>query len=257
MNAADKITKSTEIKNSLLCVGLDPEIDKFPSKQSIFEFNEEVIRRTAEFTAAYKPNIAFYEAYGIEGLQELKKTIELLKKEFPKTPIILDAKRADVPNTARMYAKSAYEYWDADAVTVYPHLGRDTLEPFFEYKDRLTILLLKTSNPDSGTFQNMETIDGPYYLQMAKEIKKWDLNVGIFVGATYPKELKELREIFPDEIFLSAGIGAQKAQNKEAVKAGIDKKGAGILFNASRSIIYAPNPRQAAQNLRDEINSYR
>jgi len=252
-----KLDKAILKNKSLLCIGLDPDQEKI-KKESLFSFNKKIIDKTADFVCVYKPNIAFYEAAGIEGLSELKKTITYLKKNYPHIPIILDAKRADIPNTARMYAKAAFEYWKADAVTVYPHLGFDSIEPFLAYKDKLIILLIKTSNPDSGMFQNLMTKNGPYYLEMASLISKWNYrNFGIFVGATYPQQLRELRGIFPDRIFLSAGIGAQKAQIKDAVRAGVDKNGKGIIFNASRSIIYAQDPKSAAQNLRDEINKYR
>ncbi|MBI3283214.1 orotidine-5'-phosphate decarboxylase [Candidatus Curtissbacteria bacterium] len=255
MDFAAKLQKAILQNNSLLCVGLDPDPTKTKDQ---FNFNKKIIDQTADYVCAYKPNIAFYEAHGIEGLKALKETILYLKKKFPHMPIVLDAKRADIPNTSRMYAKSAFEYWGADAVTVYPHLGLDSVEPFLEYKDKLTILLVKTSNPDSGTFQNLKSGTSLYYLEMAKIISKWKYNnIGIFVGATYPEELASLREIFPNRIFLSAGIGAQAAEIKAAVQAGIDKNGKGIMFNASRSIIYAQNLRLAAQKLRDEINKYR
>lgn len=258
MNATDKIRKSIQNKNSLLCVGLDPDPENLGGSKSQFEFNKKIIKETADFVCSFKPNIAFYEARGLGGLKDLKLTIEYLKKNYNDIPIILDAKRADIPNTSVMYAKAIYDGWGVDATTVYPHLGLDSLKPFFEYKDKLTILLVKTSNPDSEQFQNLKTAEGPYYLSMAKEIADWKFaNFGIFVGATYPHELRELRAIFPDRIFLSAGIGAQKAENKKAVFAGIDKNKGGILFNASRSIIYAQDPQKAARNLRDEINSYR
>lgn len=257
MDFKTKLANAIKKNNSLVCVGLDPDPEKIKAG-NIFDFNKRIIDQTSNLVCAYKPNIAFYEAYGIDGLQELKKIIVYLRKNYPQIPIVLDAKRADIQNTARMYAKSAYEYWDADAVTVYPHLGLDSIEPFLEYKEKLTILLFKTSNPDSPTFQNLKTENGEYYMAMAKKIATWKYkNFGIFVGATYPKELKALREIFPNHIFLSAGIGAQSAQIKAAVKAGIDKNGEGIMFNASRSIIYAQNPKQAAQKLKDEINKYR
>lgn len=261
MNFTDKLQKAVLKNNSLLCIGLDPDPFQgvsFKGSDSLLKFNRKIIDQTADFVCAYKPNIAFYEVAGLEGLKALKETIAYLAKNFPHIPIVLDAKRADIPNTARMYAKSAFEYWQADAVTVYPHLGLDSIEPFLEYKDKLTILLIKTSNPDSGMFQNLKTKEGAYYLSVAKLIKTWKFdNIGIFVGATYPKELKDLRTIFPDKIFLSAGIGAQSAQIKAAVEAGIDKDGRGIMFNASRSIIYASNPQKAAKKLRDEINKYR
>lgn len=262
MTFAQKLEKAITKNNSLLCVGLDPypfQGVSFKDKgDSLFKFNKRIIDQTADFVCAYKPNIAFYEAAGIEGLNELKKTISYLKKNYPHIPIVLDAKRADIPNTARMYAKSVFEYWQADAVTIYPHLGLDSVVPFLEYRDKLIILLLKTSNPDSGMFQNIKIGNGVYYLEMAKQIAQWKYkNIGIFIGATYPKELKELRRVFPNKIFLSAGIGAQLAQVKQAVQAGVDKNGAGIMFNASRSIIYASDPKSAAEKLRDEINKYR
>lgn len=257
MDFKTKLNKIIQKNNSLVCVGLDPEKEKI-KEGSFFEFNKSVIDQTADLVCAYKPNIAFYEAEGIVGLEELKKTIDYLKSNYPEIPIVLDAKRADVPNTAKMYAKSVFFFWDVDAATVYPHVGFDSVEPFLAYKDKLTILLIKTSNPDSGTFQNLDVGGEPYYLKMAEEISKWkNENIGIFCGATYPKELASLRKIFPDRIFLSAGIGAQSGEIKSAVQAGIDKNGSGIMYNASRSIIYSQDPKAAAQKLRDEINQYR
>ena len=157
-----------------------------------------------------------------------------------------------------MYAKSLFEYWDVDAVTVCPNLGLDSILPFLDYKDKLTILLIKTSNADSGMFQNLSINKKPYYFKMAQIIKNWEYdNFGLFVGATYPKELKELRNIFPDKIFLSAGFGTQNAEIQKAVKAGINKQKGCIMFNASRSVIYAKNPREEANKLKNEINKYR
>lgn len=258
MDFSKKLQNIITKNNSLVCVGLDPEEDKLHSGISQFQFNKNIIDLTHDLVCAYKPNIAFYEGAGIEGLQGLRDTINYLKKQYPEIPIVLDAKRADIGNTARMYAKSAFEVYDADAVTVYPHLGLDSIEPFLAYKDKLTILLFKTSNPDSGTFQNLEVDGIPYYLKVAQTVKSWDReNIGIFVGATYPEEMTKLRDIFQDSVFLSAGIGAQDADIEATVKAGIDKNGAGIMFNASRSIIFDENPKEAAQKLRDEINKYR
>lgn len=258
-----KLNSIIKRNNSLLCIGLDPDLEKIPDhllkqKNSILKFNKAIIDATNDLVCAYKPNIAFYEAEGISGLLQLKRTIDYLRSYFPHIPIILDAKRADIDNTARMYAKSVFEFWNADAVTVYPHLGLDSLMPFLNYKDKLTILLLKTSNPDSSMFQNLLINGKPYYLEMAKKIRTWACsNMGIFVGATYPKELKHLRNLFPDSIFLSAGLGAQSAKIEKAVKAGIDKSKRGIMFNASRSIIYAKDPRGEAKKVRDEINTCR
>jgi len=263
VDAQEKFDKQILKNNSLLCVGLDPDLNSIPakftnSKNAIFNFNKYLIDQTSELVACYKPNIAFYEAYGIDGLNQLKLTINYLQKKYPDIPIILDAKRADIANTARMYAKSMYEYWNVDAVTVYPHLGLDSLEPFFDYKNKLTILLIKTSNPDSGMFQDLETESGPYYLKLAQTISAWKIpNYGIFVGATFPTQMQAVRKIFPDRFFLSAGLGKQGAETEAIVKAGINTKSAGIAFNSSRSIIYSENPRKSAQDLKDEINKYR
>ncbi len=287
MNFKQKLDAIISKNDSLLCLGLDPDLNKIPkhltqNKDAIFDFNKAIIDATHDLVCVYKPNIAFYEAYGIKGLEQLKQTIEYIKKNHPEIPIVLDAKRGDIGNTAKMYAKSVFEYWDADAVTVYPHLGLDSLTPFFEYKDKLVILLLKTSNPDSGMFQDLLVYSSsersksrsnssrqartiPYYLALAEKIKEWNFaNIGIFVGATYPKKLKELRSIFPEKIFLSAGFGTQAGAIEEAVKAGIDKNKSGIMFNASRSILYkssgedfAQKAREEAKQTRNSINTFR
>ncbi len=269
MSFRQKLNNIVKKNKSLLCVGLDPDLEKIPKyllkeKDPIFVFNKEIIDATFNLVCAYKPNIAFYEAYGIEGLKSLKKTIEYLIRHYKDIPIILDAKRGDIENTAARYAKSVFEYWNVDAVTVYPNLGLDSLLPFFEYKDKLIILLIKTSNPDSKTFQDI-SIDGePYFLKMAKIIKDWQYdNIGIFVGASYAKTLKSIRELFPQTIILTAGIGAQKATVKNAVIAGIDKVGQNLICNNSREIIYASKKsdfdqicRKKALGLRNLINKY-
>lgn len=270
MNFQQKLDNIVEKNNSLLCVGLDAELSKFPKhilkqKNPIFEFNKEIIDNTFDLVCAYKPNIAFYEAYGIEGLKALKKTIEYIQKKYPQIPIILDAKRADIGNTAKMYAKALFEYWNADATTVYPYLGLDSISPFLEYKDKLTILLIKTSNPDAKTFQDLRINNEPFYMKIAQTVKKWNYrNIGLFVGATYPKELGNVRKLFPTTPILTAGIGAQGAKTEMTVKAGIDNKGDNLICNNSRSIIYASDridfaevAREKAQEMRDIINRYR
>ena len=270
MNAQQKFDAAIKENNSLVCLGLDVQIDQLPQairsqRNPLFEFNKAIIDATHDVVATYKPNIAFYEAYGIEGLKQLKMTIDYLHKSYANTPIILDAKRADIGNTSVMYAKAVYGYWEADAVTVYPHLGLDAVQPFFEYKHKLTILLLRTSNPDAAKLSDLKVNEKPFYLHLAAEVKSWNKeNAGIFVGATYPTQLREIREIFPENFFLSAGLGAQGGDAKEAVQAGMDKNHGGIVFNASRSIIYASagadfaeKAHEAAKKLRDEINSYR
>lgn len=248
-----------------VCVGLDPEVEKIPHvlkntnddiEDLIFEFNKAIIDATHEVAATFKPNSAFYEAEGEEGWEALKKTTDYIKSTYPEIPVILDAKRADIGNTSRMYAKAAFDYFQADAVTVYPHVGRDALEPFFEYKDKITIVLVKTSNPDSKMFMDIDAGGKPYYMRVAEGVASWNLEqVGVFVGATYPKEMREVRNVFPDALFLTAGVGAQKANEKEIVQAGLDASGQGIVFNASRSILYASSEEDFAQKAREEAQS--
>ncbi len=270
MNFQQKLNKILKKNNSLLCIGLDPDLEKFPkhilkSADPIFIFNKSIIDETFNLVYAYKPNIAFYEAYGLKGLKSLEKTIQYLKKKYPDIPIILDAKRADIGNTAKMYAKAIFEYWGVDATTVYPYLGLDSVVPFLEYKNQCTILLIRTSNPDAKTFQDLKINGEPFYMQLANEIKKWKFeNIGVFVGATYPDELVKVRKLFPDSPILTAGLGVQGAQTKKAVQAGVDKKGQNLICNNSREIIYAGSnkdfvlkSRLKAIEIRDIIESYR
>lgn len=270
MTFKQKLENIIKKNNSLLCIGLDTDLDKIPNgllkeKDPAFTFNKVIIDATFDLVCSYKPNIAFYEAYGEKGHKALKKTIEYLQVQHPEIPIILDAKRADVSNTAKMYAKTAFEYWDADAVTVFPYLGLDATMPFLEYKNKCTILIIKTSNPDSKIFQDISINGEPYYIRMSKIIKTWKYdNIGIFIGATYPEELKKVREIFPNVVFLTAGMGFQNAEIEKAVKAGIDKSSNNLICNNSREIIYAGHDknfgrksRYKAKELRNIINKYR
>ena len=263
MNFRQKLDNTIKKNNSLLCIGLDPDLDRIPknflqTSDPIFEFNKSIIYQTHDLVCTYKPNIAFYEAYGIDGLKSLKLTMEYLRKKYPEIPIILDAKRGDIPNTAEKYAKSVFEYWNADAVTIFPNLGLDSILPFLKYKDKLTILLIKTSNPDSKMFQDISFDKEPYFIKMAKIISKWKYaNLGIFVGATFPEELKRIRNIFPETLFLSAGLGAQDANIERSVKTGINNSKSGIMFNAGRSIIYSNDPRNEAIKTKKQINKYR
>ena len=270
MTTNQKFKNIFKKNGSLVCLGLDPEMEKLPKsvlkkKNPIFNFNKEIIDATHKVVASYKPNIAFYEAYGLVGLKELKLTLLYLKQKCPEVPVILDAKRGDIGNTAKMYARSVFEWWDVDAVTVYPHLGFDAVLPFLEYRDRLTILLIKTSNPDSKQFQDLPVKSEPFFYAMAKKISTWrGENIGIFVGATYPKELARIRKLFPKSMMLTAGVGAQKASLGAAVRAGVDKIGENIVFNASRSILYASSGTdfaeaafKEAKKLRELINQFR
>lgn len=263
MDFKQKLVNVCHKNNSLLCVGLDPEIEKIPQKffkktDPIYHFNKSIIDQTYDLVCVYKPNIAFYEAYGLKGLKQLRLTIDYLKKNYSEIPIILDAKRADIGNTARMYAKAMFEYWDVDAATVCPQFGLDSVAPFFSYRDKCTIFILKTSNPDSDMFYNLKVNGESFYIKVAREIASWRKeNVGLFVGATYPRDLSIIRNIFPQAPILTAGIGAQGAKTREAVLAGITKNKGNLICNNSRAIIYATNPRAQAIKMRDFINKAR
>lgn len=265
-----KLEKISKKNNSLVCVGLDPDIEKLPKfllnkNDPIFEFNKAIIKATADLVCAYKPNIAFYESQGIKGLVSLKKTIEFLKTKYPEIPIILDAKRADIGNTSEQYAKAIFNWLQVDAVTIYPYLGYDSVEPFLKYQDKFIFFLIRTSNPDAKMVQDAKIGKIKFYLYLAHKVKKWPgNNFSVFCGATYPNELIQIRKIFPDCPILTAGIGAQGAKNKQAVKAGVNKERLNLICNASRTIIFAQSDKGFAQaarkttyNLRQEINTYR
>ncbi len=267
MGFIDKIATRSRKTDSLVCVGLDTDPHKIPeylgySRDGVLRFNEMIIRATSDFVCAYKPNTAFYEAMGSSGIDLLEKTCSSIPDEIP---IILDVKRGDIGNTAKMYAKAVFDYWNADSVTIYPHLGLDSTKPFLDYKDKLIILLIKTSNPDSKMFQDVPVGKESWYYHMSKKITQWpNSNIGFMIGATYPEELKKIRKLFPNSIFLSPGLGIQGGDTEKAVRAGVDKNGAGIMFNASRSILYASKgkdfaekARVEAKKLRDEINNFR
>jgi len=234
----DKLNNASKKNNSLLCVGLDVDLSKAPQYKSIFDFNKAIIDATKDLVCAYKPNIAFYEMYGAKGLEELIKTIEYIHK-FD-LPVILDAKRGDIGNSSAAYAKAVFEVYKADAVTVSPYMGEDSLKPFLDYKDKGVFVLCLTSNPGAKDFQH------PIFKDIAKKFG----NAGLVVGATRPEELKEIRKIAPNALLLIPGVGTQGGDLGSIVKIG----GKNIIINASRSIIYSENPGEAAKKLRDEIN---
>jgi len=270
MNFIKAIESSWEDNNSLLCVGLDPDLNKIPAHirkmdEPIFEFNRAIIDATGDLVCAYKPQIAYYSPSRAE--QQLEKTIEYIHMNHPGIPVILDAKRGDIGSTADMYAKEAFERYQADAVTVNPYMGGDTLEPFLKYKDKGVAILCRTSNPGARDIQDL-TSGGEkiYRIIAAKASTAWNYNgnVILVVGATYPDELMEVRAIVGDMPLLVPGIGAQGGDVEKAVKNGVDSKGAGMIINSSRGIIYAgagkdfaEAARVAAVDLRDEINKHR
>jgi orotidine-5'-phosphate decarboxylase len=270
INFIEAIESAWQKKDSLVCVGLDSDISKIPSslrnlKNPLFEFNKAIIDATAGLVCAYKPQIAFYSASGAE--KDLELTIVYIHEKHPGVPVILDAKRGDIGSTAEKYAQEAFDRYQADAVTINPYLGSDTLEPFLAWKDKGVIILCRTSNPGAGDLQDLVS-DGKklYQIIAEKAASQWNRNgnVLLVVGATFPEELKEIRSIVGDMPLLVPGIGAQGGDVKAAVTSGKTQKGTGLIINSSRGIIYASRRDDFAQAahkatalLRDEINRYR
>ena len=244
----DKLKRKWE-ENKFVCVGLD---------QGEFEFNKNIIDQTADLVCAYKPQSAFYETEGTTGVEALKKTIQYIRDKDPGIPIILDAKRGDIGNTNKAYVKTIFDDLGVDAVTVHPYLGKESLEPFLNRADKGIIVLVKTSNPGAGEFQDLETGGKPLYQIVAKHVANdWNKNnnCAVVVGATYPEELKKVREIVGDMPILVPGVGAQGGDLEATIKNGLNSKKQGLIISSSRGIIFAPNPREATLKLHQEIVS--
>ncbi|MBU1499464.1 orotidine-5'-phosphate decarboxylase [Patescibacteria group bacterium] len=245
MKFQEKLDKIVKKNNSLVCVGLD---------QGEFEFNKKIIDQTHDLVCAYKPNFAFYEALGVKGWENLKKTVEYIQRYHSGVVTIADAKRADIGNTNLGYVTAIFEEMKFDAVTINPYFGREALQPFLDRKDKGIIVLCKTSNPGSNEFQDL------VWQKVAENVaKKWNINNNclLVVGATYPRELKQVRQIVGEMTLLVPGIGVQGGDVEKTVKAGLNSHKAGMIINSSRGIIFSENPRLEAQNLREEINKYR
>ena len=260
MDFKDKLNNIVKENNSLLCVGLDSDIDKIPEHIRCGEhpqstFNKKIIDATADLVCAYKPNSAFYEARGCAGIEALKITCDYIKEKYPKIPIILDAKRADIGNTNEGYVKFVFDYLGGDAVTVHPYLGKEALKPFLDRKDKGVFILCRTSNPGAGEFQDLNVNGKPLYQIIAEKIvKDWNYNnnCGLIFGATYPTELEIVRHIVDDMPILIPGIGAQGGNVEKTVKAGVDKNGQNAIINSSRSIIFASTNEDFAQKAQEE-----
>ena len=270
MNFIAKLELAQQKNNSLLCVGLDPVLERLPiscrrDKEPFLSFNRALIEATADLVCAYKPQIAHYAACGAEV--ELLATIRYLKENYPDIPVILDAKRGDIGSTAEKYAIEAFERYQADAVTVNPYLGGDSLEPFLGYAEKGVIILCRTSNPGGADLQGLMVDGEALYLKLAHlAAGEWNKkgNILLVVGATWPAELARVREIVGKIPLLVPGIGAQGGDLKAVLDAGLDSRGLGLVINSSRGIIYAGSgvdfadaSRQAALALRDEINRHR
>jgi orotidine-5'-phosphate decarboxylase len=270
MNFKEKLHNITHNNDSLLCVGLDVDEEKMPkflfetSKDPFFEFNKSIIDSTKDLVCAYKLNMAFYEVFGTEGIELLKKTIRYIPKDVV---VILDGKRNDIGNTARKYAQTLFETLHADAVTINPYLGKDGVAPFLEYKDKCSFILCRTSNTSAGDFQDLVISKTPLYQVVAKKIKEWNVhsNCGAVVGATYSNELQIIRGVLGEDIpLLLPGIGKQGGDVEKTVKYGTNSKGEMAIINSSRGIIFAGNDkdfakkaREEALSLRNKINKYR
>jgi len=267
MNFVDKLLQAGRKNNSLVCVGLDPDPKLMPEKISVADFNRAIVEATSDLVCAYKPNLAFYEAMGDEGMEALRQTVKGIPSDIP---VIGDAKRGDIGNTSKAYAKALFEFLGFDAATVNPYLGFDAIEPFLQYADKGSIILCRTSNAGARDFQSLlcETPAGrrPLYEIVADKAQEWNTrgNIGIVVGATYPDELKTLRSQHPDLPILIPGIGAQGGDVAVTVKNGVSPQGDKAIINSARQIIYASKgpdfaeaARKACQTLRDEINRYR
>ncbi|MSP79314.1 MAG: orotidine-5'-phosphate decarboxylase [Dehalococcoidia bacterium] len=266
MSFAEKLLAASKKNKSLLCVGLDPDPELMPLRD-IAAFNTAIIEATSDLVCAYKPNMGFYEGFGPEGLEALRKTIQAIPSHIP---VIGDAKRGDIGNTAEFYAKAMFDVWNFDAVTVSPYLGRDAVEPFLAREDRGVFVLCRTSNPGARDFQDLlvtsqyDRTTMPLYERVAMECAAWNEhgNVGLVIGATYPDELKRVRDLCPDMPILIPGVGAQSGDLERVVRNGVTARGEYAIINASRGVTYASKDaknfaaaaREQAMRLRDRMN---
>jgi orotidine-5'-phosphate decarboxylase len=265
MNAISKFERRSEAVSSLLCVGLDTDIDRLRSPYCDeafpqFAFNRHIIDQTAPYAAAFKPNIAFYEARGDAGLRELRMTVDYLRAEYPDILTICDAKRGDMANTSVGYARAVFDVLGFDAVTLNPYLGGEALRPFLDRPEKGSIILCRTSNPGSAELQSLMVDGKPFWKIVAEKVRdRWNVhgNCMLVMGATYPDELREVRSIVPDMTLLVPGIGAQGGSVEQTVQLGRNRNNKGLIISASRGIIYADDPADAARQLRDAINACR
>jgi len=258
---AEELISEIKTKESFLCVGLDVDLKKIPDfllkeDDPIFEFNKAIIDATHPFTVAYKPNLAFYEANGIEGWKSLEKTINYLNSNYPKIFTIADAKRGDIGNTSAMYAKTFFEVLNFDAVTVAPYMGKDSIEPFLEFENKHTILLALTSNEGAFDFQTEELQEEELYKKVLKTSKTWKNSDRLMyvVGATKAEYFEAIRKILPNSFLLVPGVGAQGGSLQEVCKYGLSKD-VGLLINSSRGIIYASKGEDFAEAAASEAQS--
>ncbi len=261
--ANEKYIARAKALSTAVCIGLDADFAKIPDRfksnaHPQFTFNQWIIDETHAYAAAFKINSAFYEARGAAGIEELKLTFDYIREKHPDVFTILDAKRADIGNTNLGYVEFAYDWLGADALTLHPYLGREALQPFLDRADKVSIILCRTSNPGSGEFQNLESAGKPLWASVAEKVsREWDVNHNcmLVVGATYPAEMRRIREIASEMSFLVPGVGTQGGSVAEAVSNGRSSSETGLLINSSRGIIFSENPAADAEKLRLEINT--
>ena len=262
----ENLKTACESHKSLLCVGLDPDPQRMPVSD-VFQFNRAIIDATSDLVCAYKPNFAFYEAQGLDGLTALKSTVDHIRKVAPDVVVIGDSKRGDIDSSMKAYYKAMFEAWNLDAMTVSPYLGKDSIDPLSAYEGKGIFVLCRTSNKSAGDFQDVKALfngqERPLYQHVALKSSQWNCagNVGLVVGATYPKELELVRELCPDMPLLIPGVGAQGGSLEEVVRLGTDAKGRLAIINSSRQVLYAsPDKdfpmaaRREAMRLREAIN---
>ncbi|MGV7208859.1 orotidine-5'-phosphate decarboxylase [Oxalobacteraceae bacterium A2-2] len=272
MTFIEKLNAAWSGNESLLCVGLDPDVERLPAQfrndpQGIYHFCREIIDATADLACSFKPQIAYFAALGAED--QLERICAYAREHYPHLPLILDAKRGDIGATARQYAREAYERYGADAVTVNPYMGFDSVEPYVEWAERGVIILCRTSNAGGSDLQFLDVNGQPLYQHVARLVaEKWNKSgqCALVVGATFPQELAQVRAIVGDMPLLVPGIGAQGGDIEATVKAGRSANGAGMMINSSRAILYAAPQagedfaaaaRRVAQETRDAINAHR
>ena len=254
----EKLVEQIQLKKSYLCIGLDVDLSKIPPhllslEDPIFEFNKAIIDATHDLCVSYKPNMAFYEAYGLKGWQSLEKTITYINEKYPEIFTIADAKRGDIGNTSTMYAKAFLEDLNFDSITVAPYMGKDSVEPFLAFENKHTILLALTSNEGAFDFQTKNVNGEELYKVVIETSKRWKnaKNLMYVVGATKAEYFQEIRKIIPDNFLLVPGVGAQGGSLQEVCKYGMNDT-IGLLINSSRAIIYASSGEDFAQKAREE-----
>ncbi len=262
MNFLSQLEQAILAHNSLLCVGLDTDFEKLPHEvkkhhEPLLEFNKQIIDATAAHVCCYKIQIAYYAALGTSGIQALMQTIHYIHANYPALPVILDAKRGDIGETSKRYAQEAFDIFEADAVTVNPYLGKDSLLPFLEKKDKGVIVLCRTSNEGSSDFQELVAEESPLFLHVAEQATSWHKefkNCLLVVGATWPEDMKKIRTVSPEMFFLVPGIGAQGGDLHATLAAGLREDHSGLIIHAARSIIYASSGQDFAAKAKEEAS---